>query len=207
VRESDVGNPLTCDAVDMHDTVARYVSGHLTEDAAAAFEQHLEGCERCWAEVQLALQVRAATRRSEVHGPKLSRRRAAHQQRWFAAAAAAVVLAISGWWILEHRERATEVTRGGAGISIAANRLSQGSVRLSWASIEGALRYRVAVSRADGTPLLTRDTDRPELLLGPSELPAPPPTALLLEVRAEDALGTPLAAHGPVLVPISGPVR
>ena len=201
-----MGNPLSCDAVDMHDTVARYVSGHLTEDAAAAFEQHLEGCERCWAEVQLALQVRAATRQSQGHNLQPSLRRAVHQSRWFAAAAAAVVLAISGWWLLDYRDRATEVTRGGGGIAITAAQVSQGGVRLSWRSVDGALRYRVAVSRADGTPLLTRDTDLTELILAPSELPAPLPTALLLELRAEDALGTPLAAHGPVLVPISGPV-
>ena len=154
-----MGDLLSCDAVDMQDTVARYVSGQLTEDAAAAFEQHLEGCERCWAEVQLALQVRAATRQSQGHGLQPSRRRAVHQSRWFAAAAAAVVLAISGWWLLDYRDRATEVTRGGGGIAITAAQVSQGGVRLSWRSVEGAFRYRVAVSRADGTPLLTRDTD------------------------------------------------
>jgi hypothetical protein len=202
-----VGDPLSCDAVDMHDTVARYVSGRLTEQAAAAFEQHLVGCERCWGDVQLALHVRAATRGSQGHDLRPSRRRAVHQSRWFAAAAAAVVLAISGWWLVGYRDRTTEVTRGGGRIAITAAQVSQGGVRLSWHSVAGAFRYRVAVSRADGTPLLTRDTDLTELILSPSELPAPPPTALLLELRAEDALGTPLAAHGPVLVPISGLVR
>ena len=58
MREADVGNHLSCDAVDMQDTVSRYVSGRLPEGEATAFEQHLESCERCWGEVQVALQVR-----------------------------------------------------------------------------------------------------------------------------------------------------
>lgn len=198
---------LNCDAVDMQDSVSQYVSGRFTDEQAAAFEQHLEGCERCWAEVQVALQVRAATRSSEAPSREQSGGPRLRGPLWLVAAAASVALAIAGWWTLDSPHRPVEVTRGGSAIAITASRLPDGAVRVSWPVVDGASRYRLVVSRIDGVTLLARDTDGVELLLTPTDLPTPLPATVLVELRAEDALGTTLVAHGPVSVPISADRR
>ena len=202
-----MGNPLSCDAVDMQDTVSLYVSGRLSEDAAAAFEQHLESCERCWGEVQLALQVRAARR--ETHPSAGNGTRRAVSMWAGMALAAACVLAVAGSvWYTARRQPvapAEEVTRGASGIQITASRLSQGGIQVTWPVVDGASRYRLVVSLVDGTPLLTRDTGRVELTLAPADLPTPLPASLLMELRAENALGTRLVDHGPTTVPVSDP--
>ena len=51
---------LTCEDVSSRDLVPQYVSGVVSEMDAEALELHVLGCERCWAELQAARDVRAA---------------------------------------------------------------------------------------------------------------------------------------------------
>lgn len=56
----DVSRTLDCNAVEEQDLVSRYVGRKLSPEEAEAFEEHYFGCDRCWAEVQAATEVRAA---------------------------------------------------------------------------------------------------------------------------------------------------
>ena len=123
-----------------------------------------------------------------------------------ALAAACVIAVVGSVWYAERWQKPDEVTRGVSGMPITASQLPQGGIRVTWPVVDGASRYRLVVSRVDGTPLLTRDTDRVELTLTPADLPAPLPTALLIELRAENALGTRLVDQGPATVPVSSPL-
>src|SRR5207244_1830986 len=56
----DVSKILDCNSVEEQDLVSQYVGRKLSPEEAEAFEEHYFGCDRCWAEVQGATELRAA---------------------------------------------------------------------------------------------------------------------------------------------------
>jgi CHAT domain-containing protein/tetratricopeptide (TPR) repeat protein len=56
----DVSRVFDCAAVEDQDLVSRYLARKLSPEEAEAFEEHYFGCDRCWAEVQRATELRAA---------------------------------------------------------------------------------------------------------------------------------------------------
>ena len=56
----DVSRVFDCTAVEDQDLVSRYLARKLSPEEAEAFEEHYFGCDRCWAEVQRATELRAA---------------------------------------------------------------------------------------------------------------------------------------------------
>jgi CHAT domain-containing protein len=56
----DVSKILDCNSVEEQDLVSQYVGRKLSPEEAEAFEEHYFGCDRCWAEVQRATELRAA---------------------------------------------------------------------------------------------------------------------------------------------------
>jgi CHAT domain-containing protein len=56
----DVPKTLDCTSIEEKDVVSRYVGRKLSSEESEAFEEHYFGCDRCWAEVKAATEVRAA---------------------------------------------------------------------------------------------------------------------------------------------------
>jgi hypothetical protein len=88
-----------CTFPDRERLMRSYVAETLTADEAEAFEAHYFGCDECWREVQLGVEIRAAVPANSAvtEGPVTATRPARQLQwRWFAAAAS-VVLAVAVW--------------------------------------------------------------------------------------------------------------
>src|SRR5262249_4337529 len=102
---TDVAKDLTCESVEEGDFVSRYVTDQLPEADAEAFERHYLGCDRCSAEIQAALEIRAslaAPAASQKPSPTPAARVVSGPwTNWrLLAAAAAVVVAVAGALIL-----------------------------------------------------------------------------------------------------------
>jgi hypothetical protein len=200
---------LTCADVDEQDLVSRFVSGRLSEEEAQAFESHCLECDRCWAELRLALSVHAATGGAELHAE--SRPIAVEQPRrpflWRAAAiAAGVVLAIVGIRWLWHAPDAQQIERGPGEIAaLSLSWTAKGELLVNWPDVGQAARYVVALRTADGRALATRETTESQLTLD-ARVTDEAAGALVVSVAAYDALGNALGESEPASVP-SRPAR
>lgn len=151
---------LTCAQVDEHDMDVRYLAERLTEAEAEAFERHYFGCERCWALVHAALEVRAAGPLPEDSTPVApplrpgARARARPVRAWWPLAAAAGVAVLGVALARFAGSRGPLVTR-----STARGRADSIAVRVvpgahafaaQWARVPGADEYLVRLVDARG---------------------------------------------------------
>src|SRR5262249_13519101 len=109
---TDVAKDLTCESVEEGDFVSRYVTDQLPEADAEAFERHYLGCDRCSAEIQAALEIRASLASpaaSQKPSPEPAARvvrRPWTNWRLLGAAAAIGVLALSGALLISRQRQA-----------------------------------------------------------------------------------------------------
>src|SRR5687768_12760419 len=97
---------ISCTRVEEEDLDARYLAGTLSDEEAEAFEEHYFACDRCWSNVQLGRDIRAASDRRTAPAPALEvqhggpvRTRAVSRSRWMPVAiAAAMALVAVGLW-------------------------------------------------------------------------------------------------------------
>jgi anti-sigma factor RsiW len=172
--------PLDCARVEEQEYGRLYVEGALSEAEAEAFEAHYFGCDRCWAAVERAVELRAAfthgvapvasfaaghtaepgegrtpQRASAVRGRATVRwwRRA-----WVPALAAAALVMISVWQL--HRSRGQsvllDVERGASTDVVVRPAVTQDTLVATWSPVRGADQYRVQLFAADGTQLAER---------------------------------------------------
>lgn len=150
------------------DVPRRYALGALSDAEAESFEQHMFACENCWAEVEQAIELRAALRdrpasRSRARPPVWS---------WMAAAAVLVVALVGVWGLrpgVDVPERdGPRVYRGAEGVLAIEARVEGRRLALSWTAVPGAASYVVEVF-AGGSLVLEKEAAVPELTL---DLPA-----------------------------------
>jgi hypothetical protein len=162
---------ITCTRVEEEDLDARYLAGTLSEEEAEAFEEHYFGCERCWAAVQLGLDVRAASddarRGPDAQAPALSvergpqaRPRSLPDRRWWpiaiAASIAVVALAVWQWDGRTGVIPVGDELRGPAD-SIHAVAFSRGrTLVVAWPPKPAADRYGVRLQKGDATVIVER---------------------------------------------------
>jgi anti-sigma factor RsiW len=170
----------------------RYLAGRLAEAEAEAFEAHYFVCDRCWAEVRAAQELRAAL----ASAPGRPARR-----RWMPLAAAAALLAGLGTWMLVRptgSERAFRAGRG-AGLAVGLSVAPEGRLSVSWSVIPGTRAYRVRVATAEGALLTESEAAVPPALLDRQRLP--PAGTLYVTVEALGPDREVLASSPPVKLP------
>lgn len=176
--------PLDCARVEEQEYERLYLEGALSEAEAEAFEAHYFGCDRCWAAVERAVELRAAftqggapvassvvghtaaagsepgegripLRASTVRGRATGRR---WRRAWVPALAAAALVMISVWQL--HRSRGQsvllDVERGASIDLVVRPAATQDTLLATWSPVRGADQYRVQLFAADGTQLAER---------------------------------------------------
>jgi hypothetical protein len=203
VKETD------CPYVEEHDLIGRYLAGKLPERKAEAFEVHSLDCSRCWAEIQLAGEVRETLGQSFVQ-PASTRAAVADRKRDFwtpLAAAATVAVIILGWSHLASRTEPlpdSRVFRTSAvdSLDLTARVDRSRQVRLEWSSHPDARSYRIEILRSDGLSVWKRETPELSATVDTNSLPAQPTgVSLLARVEALDTMHQVLAASNLVPVP------
>lgn len=161
---------ITCTRVEEEDLDARYLAGALSEEEAEAFEEHYFGCDRCWAAVQIGLDVRAAAQTAterRVDPPALAVARGSEPRpapvaprRWWplAIAATVAVLAVGVWqWGGRSPVMPTGDGLRGPADSIHAVASFRGrTLVLSWQGTPSADRYGVRLQKRDATVVVER---------------------------------------------------
>ena len=164
---------VTCTRVEAEDLDARYLAGTLSEEEAEAFEEHYFGCDRCWAAVQLGLDVRAATAAADSESPggapalTIGRGRPARLQgtppsrrRWWpiAVAASVAVLTVAVWqWDDASRIVPIDDAVRGPSDSIHVVASTRGRMMtVSWPPKPSADRYGVRLQKSDATVIVER---------------------------------------------------
>lgn len=161
-----------------------YLAGRLDEAEAELFEERMFADDRFAAEVQRALEIRAATSVAAARKRTTSPRRA-----WvaFAAAAGAAVIAVGIVWL----QRPTEppVFRGveqRMGLTVEAD---GATLRARWQAVNGAAGYELQVLASDGGVLRSVESDGTSATLdlgaGADQASAP----AFVEVSALDDVG------------------
>jgi len=170
---------------------ARYLAGRLADAEAEAFEAHYFGCERCWAEVRAAQELRAAL------VPKAS---PASRRPWVPLAAAAALLGALGTWMLVRPgAEGDRVYRAGRSSELDLSvSVGEAGVGISWPATPGARLYRVRVVTAEGALVTEREVAASPALLEKERLPA---TLLYVSVQALGQDGQVLAASSPRKLP------
>jgi anti-sigma factor RsiW len=166
---------IDCERADTQDFVARYLGGRLPEDEAAGFESHFVGCDRCWAEVDAAVELRLASG-MEAFGSTAAKRARPRDAWTILAAAAAVAMIAVGLRQLVQRPdpfQSQPVWRGPAAgaLSLTVGAGSSGRLALRWAPQPEAETYVVEVFAADGSSLWRRETPETTVSLESSDLP------------------------------------
>jgi DNA-binding beta-propeller fold protein YncE len=134
------------------DDLARlYVAGRLSEEAAEEFEQHFFECDACAAEVERAMEIRAALK---------TRRVAGGGWRVGLAIAATLAAVALGLWQMQLREAnlAPPPLRGASRDITATGRMAGATFHASWNAIRDARSYRVQVYNAIGEPVTWTET-------------------------------------------------
>lgn len=159
-----------------------YLAGRLDSADAELFEERMFADDELAAEVQRALEIRAATSQAAVE-----RRTGRPRPRMLfgvAAAAAAAVIAVGVLWLQPQQPPVFRGVEQRMGLDIDVN----GAALLArWQPISGAAGYEVQLLDRDGDALLTLNVDDPSaaLLLSPVDGSEP----AFIEVSALDELG------------------
>ncbi len=193
---------MTCEAIDEGDVLERYVTDRLDAEDSERFEAHYFACDRCWGEVQAALEVSAALSPGEQHNaPRAERQEVPHRARaraWWRwgppLAAAAVLVVVVGVLRMGEREPQTDapaITRGvAASLSLTIVR-SDDSIRVTWLAVEGAVRHRVRAFTNDGLVLFAEEPVATSFVTAASF--ADTLDQVFLQVEALDRVGAVLA--------------
>jgi hypothetical protein len=150
--------------------IADYLAGRLSPAKTEVFEAHSFGCDRCFAELQRASELRAANEdrlASDAH-----QRRPVARSSWVSwpslAVAATVVLAIGVWYaspIIDDAEIPLEpVYRDGEDSAASGQNLrliverNDNIVSFSWTEVPGADQYQLRVFTESGDPVFEQQT-------------------------------------------------
>ena len=189
---------IDCARIEERDLVALYLAGNLPENEAEAFEAHYFACERCWADVQRAAEIRTAFGKPAlVPFPEPGRQGraalpSARRWRWLAAAAA-LALATLGIWQLAHRGAppAEPVLRGEAAASLPLQiEVGPGRrITVGWPAHPDAQIYVVQIFGSDGVSVWKRETRETRVSLEARELPpSRPGISFLAKIEALDTM-------------------
>jgi hypothetical protein len=210
---------VTCSRVEQEDLDARYLAGTLSEEEAEAFEEHYFACDRCWATVQLGLDVRAANdttvRTQQPRPAALSVERAApapasrlRRQRWWpiAIAASVAILAVGVWQQRSDRSDVPPIVddlRGPADSIRAVASVRGRTLVISWPPKPNADRYGVRLQKSDATVVVDRIISDTSLVISRDSLAGVVNgERLYWEVRALDALRRTIARSRLIPVPV-----
>lgn len=195
---------LTCAVVDERHLELQYVAGRLTPEEAEAFEAHYFGCDRCFALVRRATELRAAAEASPTGWVSAGRRRRASLARFLPLAAVAVLALGVLLWRAPARRQPAAAYRGGDATLTATSTLTTDSATVVWARRAHADEYRVRLFAADGTLLTERATRETTLAVARNAIPAG--TRAFWEIVALDSLRATLARSAliPALPPDHG---
>ena len=203
-------NHITCADTDEGDLDARYAAGELAGNVTEAFEEHYFACDRCWAMVQHAIEIRAAESGAVVSGsneirsiqrgaargdaPPLSlanrapARRNIGATRWLALAAAATIVLVVGTWHADpwRRPGPAPVAMRGSTDSLHVETSIRGTTLVAnWARAREATNYQVRLYTAGGTVLHQRELPDTIIAVAASSVAGVAPgTALYWEVQA-----------------------
>ncbi len=192
---------LTCEQVRDRELIQGYAAGRLAESDAEGLEAHAMECAECWAEIQQAVELRAALVEARVV-PATQAPAATTRGRWplALAAAAAVILAIGGtavWYLSGARGEVAPILRGPSDeLGVVMSWQSNGALRISWTPVLDAATYRIKVSSPAGA-VVERQVGTPTITLAPLEAPARPAT---VTVEAENSAGE-VVSRATVAVP------
>ena len=196
---------LTCADVESRDLEAGYLARRLSPAAAAAFEAHYFGCDRCWPALRRANETRAAFALPIV--------RSTHRRwrNWGLASAATLVIAVGTSMLI--RASPSDIGTGPRGTALGGSAdslavrasASEGRLTVEWSAFPDADRYRVRLHRADGEVVLERETADTSFTVHTDSLehvapvsssgatsPTTATTAMYWQVQAIDRLRQPL---------------
>ena len=183
---------MNCAWVEEHDLVALYLSGKLPE--AEDFESHYFGCDRCWAQVRQAGEVRAALGLPVLAMPPPDRRAGGRDAWTLLAAAAAIAIMVLGVRQLAQRPEAASpepVWRGAseASLPVRVSTEPTGRISLEWPTQEAAQVYVVQIFTSDGVSAWKRETTETTVSLDVGDLPPNRPgISFLAKVEALDTV-------------------
>ena len=180
-----------CGTVEEDDVVLAYLAGRLSGGDVETFERHYLGCDRCAAELERAVELRAALR-----APSTDVGRAWWRSRALAVAASIAFVAVGLafmaprlWHSVAPVGTAEGPWRGGAqDLAVTALLSPGGGITLSWAPHPDAQSYTVRVLAGDGTTVLDRETTEAKMAIEAAEL-AGASVPLRVRVKAMSALG------------------
>lgn len=200
---------LDCARVEQGEVELRYLNGTLAADEAEAFEAHYMGCERCWASLERALELRAAfasaglevtaaTGRRTVAG-RSTRPPRVWTRRWWPMAAAASILIVLAVGVQMrrapgNRDRTGDAVRGGTTALRVRSVSGVDTLVATWAPVRGVDRYHVRLFTGDGTLVIERDIADTSVSISLQALSrASPHEALYWSIEALDAERRPVA--------------
>lgn len=165
---------MTCPYGDESFVVADYLAGRMSRPDTRAFEAHSFGCDRCFHELQRALELRAAD--APMKAAPAAPAVPPVWGRWRALGLAAAVFLAVGVWLAQplteqppavpepvYRD-AVEAGEGRLAIRLEASRDGE-TVTLSWPPVQGAERYTVRVWTEAGEPIVEQQTSELSLVL------------------------------------------
>jgi len=208
---------LDCAVIEQEEMVRAYVVDDLTAEDALAFEAHYFACDRCWQDVQRALEVRAALEstpaQAEHEAAPVPGRLTGTSRTWWPwlAAAATLVLAVALWSAVPSSPppqlpQPAETLRGSgdAGPAVTAVRGADGAIQIDWPVNSRAASYVLKVFGTDGTTVLTREVkaDTVSLTLSAQDLTGrPADERLYTEIEAIEVLGVVIASSEQIQLP------
>lgn len=198
---------IDCARAEEKDSLARYLGGRLSEADAKAFEAHYFGCERCWAEVNAAAEIREA-KGFDVFSTPPTVTRGARRDVWtLLAAAAAVAVMVLG---LRQLSEISEVSRPGTvlrgshlePLSLTIRPGSSGEFVLQWSARPEAQVYVVEIFGPDGATVWEKETSETTATVEAGALPTSRPgISLYATVEALDGTRQPVARSQRIRLP------
>jgi hypothetical protein len=189
---------IDCARIEERDLVPLYLAGRLPENVAEAFEAHYLACERCWADIQRASEIRAALGKPILVPLPMAGRRAhrtvpsAGGWRWLAVAAGLALTTLAVWQLAHRGVPPSEpVLRSGRTGSLPLQVEAGPGPRivLRWPSHRNAQIYVAEVFTSDGVSVWRRETREKQVSLDQEALPTPRPgVSLLAKVEALDTM-------------------
>lgn len=177
--------------------IQEYLAGRLDAAEAELFEERMFTDDGLAAEVQSALEIRAATLRAGV-----KRRTGSPPRRvWFAlaAAAGAAALAVGVTWL--QQPPATAVFRGVEQRMELEVEIDGGALRARWQPIAAAVGYELQVLASDGRVLRSLEADGTAAVLDLDPLADSASAPAFIEVSALDELGQTLQRSDRLALP------